>query len=534
MLVDSPSSNDVSQVRAPTTKGLRGKISFIILSLVALSTVFYGFLAIDMARVNSLPIYDNSVLSDRLETAKMAETDKDFNVGMEEVRHSGVWLALMSAVTSEEYAYDDGGIYETFFYYAKMSLPQTISISIHNFLGGVCIILGGLQFIPGLRRKAPKLHKRLGKTYVAVVYSAMILAICYIILTPVDDIFAGLTFAFGLWMMAILTLFTLTMAIYHAMKKQIAQHQAYMALNFAILLSAPLLRYDWTLMGMFLPMDQSFMEGHFSIIILLLAHCVISGYLIFCLNRWVQDDRAQPNTIDLSTHLGGLILKTKSAWPFCAALIVGSIGYHFIYLLEVGAKSAGISTLPQAFIDYETQILEPLLGTRILLVLASFMVFFMGAIGLQQLFSESSQGETFKQKRNFLSSLFATSLCAFGLILCYLGNQMGMPNWQSLGGGTFYMMTGILSLLFASMLAVYIFLQKWDYVRECMVLGYAAALALPSYDLFLAAMSMFGITEQHIAEGHAYQISATASTIVLTIAFLYVAYGKATASKYAR
>ncbi len=534
MLVDSSSSNEVSQIKATAIKGLRGKISFIMLSLVAASTIFYGFLAIDMARVNSLPIFDNSVLSDRQETARQAEHNKDFSAGMEEARHSGIWMALMSKATSSEYTYDTKGLYETFIYYAKMSLPQNISISIHNALGGICIILGGLQFIPGLRRKAPKLHKRIGRAYVVVVYSAMILAISYLLMTPVDDIFAGLTFAFGLWMMATLTLTTLTMAIYHAMKKQIAQHQAYMALNFSILLSAPLLRYDWTLMGLFLPVEKNFMEGHFTIIILLLAHCVLSGYLIFCLNRWVQQDRAQANSIDLSKRLGGIFLKTKPLWPLLSALAVASLGYHFIYLLEVGAKSAGINMLPQGFIDYETQILQPLLGSRLLLVGASCLVFFMGAINLQKLFSETHQGMNSQHKSNWLASLFAVSLSGFGLILCYLGNQMGMPSWRALGGGTFYMLVGGLSLLFALLQMAYIVLQKWDYVRECAVLGFAAALSLPLYDFILAIMPVFGITEQHIAQGHGYELATTASTIGFTLAFLYVIYGKATASKFAR
>jgi len=511
-------------------KTFKNKVTLIILSLVAISMIFYGFLALDMARVNSLPLYDDSVLSDRLKTAEQVKTDDKFKAGLEEAGHSGIWMALMSNATSGQYAYDDKGLYETFLYYANMSTPQVISISLHNALGGICIILGGLQFLPGLRRKAPTLHRRIGKTYVTVVYGAMFLAIFYLLITPVDDIFAGLTFAFGLWMMATLTLFSLTMAIYHAMKKEIAQHQAYMALNYSILLSAPLLRYDWTLMGMFLPIEKSFMEGHFSIIILLLPHCVLSGYLIFSLNRWVQNDRPSVKAAELGNRLGGWILNNKSLWPYLGAMLAGFIGYNFLYLFEAGGKSAGIELFPESFISYETGILKPLVETRLLFVATSIFVFFIGAIFLQKQFSNKVLSDRSKR----MSLIFGIGLGGFGMALCELGYNMGLPGWQSLGGGTFYFMVGVITLLFAMLQLINMLFQRWDYVRECMVLGYATALSIPTFDILLVIMPIFNMTEQHVAEGHGYEITAAASFISLVLAFLYVTYGRPTASKFAR
>ncbi len=537
MLVESPTPSTIEappQERIRISNASKNKISLFILSLIALSMLFYGLLAIDMGRVNLLPFFDDTVLSERLQTIEQAKGSSEFKAGLEEARHSGVWMALMSAMTSAEYTYDGSGVYDTIVYYATMSSPQKIVLAIHNTLGGICVIIGAFQFLPGLRRRAPTLHKRIGKTYVVSVYTAMALAISYLYMTPVSDIFSELSFAFGLWMMAMLTLFSITMAIYHAMRKEIAQHQAYMALNFSILLSAPLLRYDWALMGMFLPIEKDFLEGQFTVIIMLLAHCVLSGYLIFCLNRWVQKDREKANTSQLTNTLGRIILKTKDAWPLLSALVVFSLAYHYIFLLEFGDMSAGISNLPASFIHYESQVLEPLFGTRVLLILASFVTFCVGAISLQKLFSKSENSKTYHANTKLLTTVSALGLCSFGAIMCYLGNQMGMPSWEALGGGTFYMMVGCLSVLFALLQLINISLDRWDYVRECMVLGYGAALSLPLYDALMAIMPIFNATPHHIAGGHVYEVAAAASVFSFVLAFLYVIYGQATTKKFAR
>lgn len=63
--------------------------------------------------------------------------------------------------------------------------------------------------------------------------------------TPVAQIYDQFVFAAGLWALAIGVSVTLWVAMFHLWHKRIAQHQAYMALNFGLLLTAPLLRMGW-------------------------------------------------------------------------------------------------------------------------------------------------------------------------------------------------------------------------------------------------------------------------------------------------
>lgn len=65
-------------------------------------------------------------------------------------------------------------------------------------------------------------------------------------------------------------------------------------------------------MGMFLPVENSFLEGHLSALILLLPQCVLTGYILFCVNRWMQKGRSKPNTIVLASRLHLALLKTHT------------------------------------------------------------------------------------------------------------------------------------------------------------------------------------------------------------------------------
>ena len=127
------------------------------------------------------------------------------------------------------------------------------SISLHTALGGLSLLLCTVQFVPAIRRRSPALHRAVGKGAVLAVVLAMTGALIFLSKTPAKDVFSGEPFAAALWVQAVSTLMTLSLAIKAIRERHIRAHMGWMALLFAGLLTAPLLRIEYMLFGNLLP-----------------------------------------------------------------------------------------------------------------------------------------------------------------------------------------------------------------------------------------------------------------------------------------
>jgi hypothetical protein len=126
-------------------------------------------------------------------------------------------------------------------------------ISLHTALGGLALLMCTVQFVPAIRRRSLALHRAVGKVAVTGVALAMVGAIVFLSKTPAKDVFSGEPFAAALWVQAVSTLMTLSLAIKAIRERQIRAHMGWMALLFATLLTAPLLRIEYMVFGNLLP-----------------------------------------------------------------------------------------------------------------------------------------------------------------------------------------------------------------------------------------------------------------------------------------
>jgi uncharacterized membrane protein YozB (DUF420 family) len=126
-------------------------------------------------------------------------------------------------------------------------------ISTHTLLGALGLMLCTLQFIPALRRRAPRVHRAVGAVAALSVLAAMIGAMAYLYKTPAREVFSGEPFAAALWVQAISTLYSLGLAMHNIRQRNIRAHMGWMALLFTSLLTAPLLRIEYTVVGNWLP-----------------------------------------------------------------------------------------------------------------------------------------------------------------------------------------------------------------------------------------------------------------------------------------
>lgn len=122
-------------------------------------------------------------------------------------------------------------------------------MSQHMALGGLALGLGVLQLVPALRRRHPRLHRTSGLLVWLATAASMVGAIGFLSFIPMRQGASGPVFHLGLWALALLTLGLLSQAVLAVRARDYRSHMVWMALVFACLATAPMLRVDWTVGG---------------------------------------------------------------------------------------------------------------------------------------------------------------------------------------------------------------------------------------------------------------------------------------------
>ncbi|MBO0769236.1 MAG: DUF2306 domain-containing protein [Solirubrobacterales bacterium] len=116
---------------------------------------------------------------------------------------------------------------------------------IHTTLGGLCLILGVLQFMPQVRRRWPRAHRWTGRLYLAAMSVCMVTAMLFLAHAGSVEFLGGMAFFLQLWALALGTLVTGWMAYAMIRRRNVVAHQGFMMLSFALLMTAPGLRVLW-------------------------------------------------------------------------------------------------------------------------------------------------------------------------------------------------------------------------------------------------------------------------------------------------
>ena len=160
------------------------------------------------------------------------------------------YARLLAALVSDAFAYGPAsGFAQLMPHWTTMAAWLQVTLAVHAVLGSVVLLLCLVQLHPGLRRRRPILHQRLGRVTAVLGVVAMVLAILYLSATPMDAIYGGPPFALGLWGMAVMALWSLGMGVDQARRGHLDAHRAFMLLFAATLFVAPSLRLYWVLFG---------------------------------------------------------------------------------------------------------------------------------------------------------------------------------------------------------------------------------------------------------------------------------------------
>ncbi|PRP96376.1 DUF2306 domain-containing protein [Enhygromyxa salina] len=184
--------------------------------------------------------------------------------------------AVVNALlTSPSFIFGEGSIR-----YANEHYPvEALKMAFHMTLGGTALGLGALQFIPGMRRRFPRLHRFGGVAVWVTTTVSMIGAMAYLTVTPMTATASGPGFWLALWALALLTLGLLSQAIITVFARDFRSHMVWMALVFAALGTAPMLRLDWVVFHYLLPLDHEHINLAVTGFVLLQTIAVMAWWL---------------------------------------------------------------------------------------------------------------------------------------------------------------------------------------------------------------------------------------------------------------
>ena len=501
---------------------------------MTIAMMLYGVVAIDAGFVNYRGAGNAHTVEKRLEMQSRAETGRPLGSDQEITEHAGLMVTLLNKVTSPTYAFGERGLSEAALYYATMPKTNGIVLSVHNVLGGTCMLLGALQFWPAFRRRYPLWHRAFGAVYLLAAQSAMIAAMIYLVRTPVASIYDQLTFYIGLWALAVGVTVSLWMAVYSMLRKQIAQHQAWMCLNYGMLLTAPIQRFGWVAFGMASP-DLRQLEGNYGVTAMLVPLCAMFGYGLFTINRWIQSERS-PSARSKISHAFSNHARLGRAMVIPGLVMMLAAGVttvqHMLVTPGLGnAAQEATRLIPARVIQMEDTVIAGNAASRWAFAAATLLGLLAGARMIWLAFFTRQPASRFM---GFGSWALVGCGLVVGALLLQWGIQMGMPSFATISGGSSAAFGGAIALTFSVLLAIALGLGRSAWVKEWGLFVIACLIATPSFYWHLAGLSTLSIDPQFVQTGHVFRMAQYGQWMILIGAFVYAAYSEATHSKLAR
>jgi uncharacterized membrane protein YozB (DUF420 family) len=157
----------------------------------------------------------------------------------------GLWDHTYAAIVDQSEAYGSGSIHDV---QADIYPAHRVILLFHTTAGGVAIMLFAAQFSARFRRNLRR-HRVVGRTAATIALVGMVGSFAYLISVGPADTFDGPGFYLQLWALGLGTFLSVSLGVVAAVKRQITMHQPLMALAFSLLLTAPLLRIGYLVLG---------------------------------------------------------------------------------------------------------------------------------------------------------------------------------------------------------------------------------------------------------------------------------------------
>jgi hypothetical protein len=437
------------------------------------------------------------------------------------LRHVSQEMWALSTLTSVE-RFADSRLMEHGIYYTAMPTTNQALMLVHVLFGVFCMLLGGLQFWPGFRKRYLKAHRVIGMIYVVTVPVSVVTVLAYMALTPPHHIYAHLVAWVALWIFGLLALVAIAMALRALKARRIFEHQAWMALSFGCLLVAPLLRLDWVLLAWRFPgIDQETLN--LVTMGMMLPEALLIAYGLILVNRQYARPMRQRPAATVAGHGARLFQRAQPALQATAlALLVSNV---LFYVAGTGMASTETAArlVPAALVEREQAVLAAHPGITLLFALGISLAFPAVVLALRQLLQPATAPA-------LAASLVAPLLAlGGGVASCVLGWHIGLgPDNVWLSGGTMYMVNGLVLAAFSLLCLGARHVGQRALLKEGLVF---LLCLLPFPTLFFLTLQVLGwisLPADYIAAGQGFVLPVGFSAGLLFLAMLYVVHGQAT------
>lgn len=441
------------------------------------------------------------------------------------LRHVSEEIWALSTLTSVE-RFANSRLMEHGVYYTTMPTTNQALMLVHVLFGVFCMLVGGLQFWPGFRKRYMKAHRVIGMIYVVTVPVSVLTVLVYMALTPPHHIYAHLVAWIALWIFGVLALVSVAMALRALKARRIFEHQAWMALSFGCLLVAPLLRLDWVLLAWLFPaIDQETLN--LVTMGMMLPEALLIVYGLILVNRQYARPMRQRPAAAVAGHGAQLFLRAQPALHAAAlALLVTNV---LFYVAGTGMASteAAARLVPAALVGREQAVLAAHRAITLLFALGISLAFPTVVLALRQLLQPASTTGTAPTST---ASLVAALLAlGSGVASCVLGWHIGLsPDNVWLSGGTMYMVNGFVLSAFSLLCLGARGVGQRALLKEGLVF---LLCLLPFPTLFFLTLQVLGwisLPADYIAAGQGFVVPVGFSAGLLFLAMLYVVHGEAT------
>lgn len=422
--------------------------------------------------------------------------------------------------------YADSRLMEQGIYYTTMPKTNQVSMVVHILFSVFCVLVGGLQFWPGFRKRFMTVHRGIGMVYIVTVPVSVVAALLYLTLTPPHHIYDHLVAWIALWVFGVLTLVSIAMAVKALKARRIFEHQAWMALSFGSLMVAPLLRLDWAFLAPIFPgIDQETLN--LVTVGFMLPECLLIAYGLILVNRQYARPMKQRVPAVIAGHGASWFLSLSPCLYGLSLLLLGVNGWYYLSAHGLSGLAAAQAQLPAPLLGQDQAVLMAHPALLVLFVCSISLAFPALVQRLHELLAPSSAGTG---RLAWLSRHVAPWLALLaGLTSCCLGWHIGLaPHNIWFSGGTMYLVNGLVLTGFSLFLLAAQRVQHEALMKESLVF---LLCLLPFPTLFLLTLEVVNwikLPADYLAAGQGFVIPVGFSAGLLFLAMFYVIYGQAT------
>lgn len=494
-------------------QGLKTVYILLIIVVMGLS----GVLAIEAGSTRYFtPIFDANA------TQKVTQAVKEVQQNPTQTNLKAISneLSLLAELTSVE-RFSESRLMPLGIFYTTLSPYSKILLAIHVFFAGFCMLVGGFQFWPQFRKRYPHAHRKMGMIYIATVPISLLTVLLYLCSIRPDQLYTHLTGYVALWLLAIISLGATYGAVKSLSAKRIYEHQAYMALSFACLIVAPMLRWNWVLLAWLFPtIDQETLN--LVTLTFIVPQCVLFSYGLLWVNRQWLRPMVSRQPAKISQHIQKIFLQWHHVWNVLAVLSVITTLYFYAWA-DLSSLPAAEKIVSSVYLKHSEQVIEAHNLLKWVFALSISMALLI-ALRLIRHYLQSSKPSQSSLEYSFIAATFLALLSAF-----LLGQAIGIaPNGVLVVGGAGYITPAVILAILLSIYLWAVLTQRVAIKKEALILM-LAILPFPTLlILLLQTFSYIPFPLEYIRAGHVYVLALGSTFFMLLPAFLYVIYGQAT------